>query len=136
MSDEDTTAAMGQAMQFELLAAALRADAGDLGAFLEGLAAKLGGALPHRVRVERGGGFLSHTRPVHRLAVDVGDWAYLIESQPSGALNAARTHMVRGISLKSESLALDEWIDALSAELAALAQRDAREHAALQRLLT
>jgi hypothetical protein len=136
MSDDDTTDGMGQAMEFELLAAALRANAGDMGAFLEGLAAKLGGALPHRVRIERGGGFLSHTHPVHRLAVDLGEWAYLIEAQSSGALNAARTHTVRGIALKSESLALDEWIDALSAELAALAQRDAREHAALQRLLT
>ena len=136
MSDDDAMAAMGQGMNFELLAASLRANAGDRVAFLEGLAAKLGGALPHRVRIERGGGFLSHSHPVRRLAVAIGDLTYSIEAEPSGAMNAARTHTVRGIALKSEPLPLDEWIDTLSMELAVLAQRDAREHAALQRLLT
>ncbi len=60
---------MNEGMDFELLAASLRADAGDAGAFLEALAAKLGGALPHRVRVERGGGLFSHGHPVRRLSV-------------------------------------------------------------------
>ena len=128
---DDPTDAMG----FELLAASLRADAGDTGAFLEALAAKLGGALPQRVRVERGGGLFSHQHPVRRLAANLGEWEYIIEAGPGGGLNAARTHAVRGIALKSEPLGLDEWIENLAAELATLAQRSAQDRAALQRLL-
>ena len=128
---DDPTDAMG----FELLAASLRADAGDTGAFLEALAAKLGGALPQRVRVEHGGGLFSHQHPVRRLAANLGDWEYVIEAGPGGSLNAARTHAVRGIALKSEPLGLDEWIENLAADLAALAQRSAQDRAALQRLL-
>lgn len=128
---DDPTDAMG----FELLAASLRADAGDTGAFLEALAAKLGGALPQRVRVERGGGLFSHQHPVRRLAANLGEWEYVIEAGPGGSLNAARTHAVRGIALKSEPLGLDDWIENLAAELATLAQRSAQDRAALQRLL-
>ena len=128
---DDPTGGMG----FELLAASLRADAGDTGAFLEALAAKLGGALPQRVRVERGGGLFSHQHPVRRLAANLGEWDYMIEAGPGGSLNAARTHAVRGIALKSEALGLDEWIDDLAADLATLAQRSAQDRAALQRLL-
>ncbi|HEV7128463.1 MAG TPA: hypothetical protein VGN32_13615 [Ktedonobacterales bacterium] len=129
--DESLTSGMG----FELLAASLRSDAGDTGAFLEALATKLGGALPHRVRVERGGGLFSHQHPVRRLAANLGEWEYVVEAA-QGGLAAARTHTVRGISLKSEPLGLDAWIEELAAELAALAQRSAQDRAALQRLLT
>ncbi len=125
---------MGEGMGFELLAASLRADAGDTRAFLEALAAKLGGALPERVRVERGGGLFSHDHPVRRLAVTLGEWEYAVAAA-AGGLDAARTHLVRGVTLKSEALGLDEWIEALSAELAALAERSAPDRAALQRLL-
>jgi hypothetical protein len=125
---------MGDGMQFELLAASLRADAGDAKAFLDALATKLGGALPDRVRVERGGGLFSHDHPVRRLAVALGEWEYMVAAA-SGGLEAARTHLVRGVTLKSETLGLDEWIEALSAELAALAERSAHDRAALQRLL-
>lgn len=128
---DDPTDAMG----FELLAASLRADAGDTGAFLEALATKLGGALPQRVRVERGGGLFSHQHPVRRLAANLGEWEYVIEAGAGGDLNAARTHAVRGIALKSEPLGLDDWIENLATELAMLAQRSAQDRAALQRLL-
>lgn len=125
---------MGEGMEFELLAASLRADAGDARAFLEALAVKLGGALPDRVRVDRGGSLFSHEHPVRRLAVTLGDWEYVVAAA-NGGLEAARTHLVRGVTLKSEALGLDEWIETLSAELAALAERSAHDRAALQRLL-
>jgi hypothetical protein len=131
MAEDDTR---DQGMRFELLAASLRADAGDTDAFLGALAAKLGGALPHRVRVERGGGLFSHGHPVRRLAVNLGEWEYELAAG-AGGLDASRTHTVRGVALKSEPLGLEEWIDALGAELAALAQHSAQDHAALQRLL-
>lgn len=135
MADDAFTGSMGEGMGFELLAASLRADAGDTHSFVEALARKLADALPQRVQVERGGGLFSHNHPVRRVAVNLGEWEYLLSAEPGGALSAARTHTVRGIALKSEPLGVDEWIDALSAELVALAEHSARDQAALQRLL-
>ena len=135
MAGDDEMSLMGPGMGFELLAASLRADAGDTLAFMEALATKLGGALPHRVRVERGGGLFSHAHPVRQITVNLGDWQYLVTATPDGALEAARTHAVRGIALKSEPVALDQWIEDLSAGLAALAQASLQDRMALQRLL-
>jgi len=136
MADDDEIALLAQddGMRFELLASSLRADANDTRAFMEALATKLGGALPQRARVERGGGMFSHTHPVRRIALNLGDYEYVVVAD-GGALSAARTHLVRGIALKSEPLGLDEWIEALAAELTDLATRSAQDRAALQRLL-
>ncbi len=135
MASDDELSLMGPGMGFEMLAASLRADAGDSLAFMEALAAKLGGALPHRVRVERGGGLFSHTHPVRQITINLGDWQYLINAAPDGTLAAERTHAVRGIALKSEPVALEQWIDDLTAGLAALAQASLQDRMALQRLL-
>ncbi len=135
MTSDDEMSLMGPGMGFELLAASLRADAGDTLAFMEALAAKLGGALPQRVRVERGGGLFSHTHPVRQITVNLGDWQYSVAATPDGALAAARTHAVRGIALKSEPVPLDQWIEELSASLAELARTSLQDRMALQRLL-
>lgn len=136
MADDDEMALLAQddGMRFELLASSLRADANDTGAFMEALAEKLGGALPQRAKVERGGGMFSHKHPVRRIALNLGDYEYVVVAD-GGALNASRTHLVRGIALKSEPLGLDEWIETLAAELTDLADRSAQDRAALQRLL-
>lgn len=123
-------------MGFELLAASLRADASDTVAFLEALAVKLGGALPHRTQIERDGGIFSHAHHVRRIAVRLGDWEYALAAEPGGALSSSRTHAVRGITLKSEPLPLDQWIEELSAELAELARTSQQDGAALRRLLS
>ena len=49
---------MADTDDLDLLAASLRADAGDLEAFVEALAVKLEAALPDQVEVERRGGLL------------------------------------------------------------------------------
>lgn len=135
MADDDEMSLMGEGVGFEMLAASLRADAGDTVAFMEALATKLGGALPHRVRVERGGGLFSHSHPVREINVNLGDWQYIVTVEPGGTLAAARTHAVRGIALKRELVGLEDWIDDLSSELAALAQASLQDRMALQRLL-
>jgi hypothetical protein len=135
MAGDDEMSLMGPGMEFEMLAASLRADAGDALAFMEALATKLGGALPHRVRVERGGGFFSHAHPVRQITVNLGDWQYLVTAAPDGTLESARTHAVRGIALKSEPVTLDQWIEDLSAGLAELARASLQDRMALQRLL-
>lgn len=123
-------------MGFEMLAASLRADAGDTVAFLEALATKLGGALPHRTQIERDGGLFNRAHHVRRIAVRLGEWEYALLAEPGGALAPSRTHTVRGITLKSEPLPLDQWIEELSADLADLARTSQQESTALRRLLT
>ncbi|HEV2458997.1 MAG TPA: hypothetical protein VGS80_11610 [Ktedonobacterales bacterium] len=127
--------ALGGAMGFELLAASLRADAGDTRAFVEALARKLEDALPRRVHIDRHSSLFSHEHPVQRIQAQLGEWEYELICGPGSALDARRTHLVRGVALKSEQIDLDEWIDTLSAELAELAQHSAQDHEALRRLL-
>jgi hypothetical protein len=122
------------APDLDLLAASLRADATDTAAFLEALAARLEGALPGQVEVQRKGGLFGGKR-VRRIAVRLGDTHYEVEGD-GGPPTARRRTVVRGIALKSEELPVDAWIEALSADLLALAQTSERGRAALERLLT
>lgn len=117
---------------FELLAASLRADAGDLKTFLEVLADKLTDALPAGTTVERGGFF--GKKRVRRIAVELGDTRYELAAAGE-RLEPSRAKSVRGIVLKREPLPLQEWIEALSRELAAEAARSEQARLALQRLL-
>jgi hypothetical protein len=119
-------------LDFELLAASLRADSADMPAWVAALGEKLVGALPGRVAL-RHGGLLGHG-PVTGLAADLGAWRFAL-SLDHGQPAAERTHVVRGIALKTEALPLDTWIEALSAALAELAATSARERQAILGLL-
>jgi hypothetical protein len=125
---------VADAPDLDLLAASLRADASDTAAFLEALAARLEGALPGQVEVQRKGGLFGGKR-VRRIDVRLGDSHYELEGD-HGALTARRRSVVRGIALKSAELGVDAWIDALSSDLLALAQRSDQGRRALERLLT
>lgn len=121
--------------QFDLLAASLRADAVDLEAFVEGLAAKLTQSFPSRVRVERKGGRLRGKPTVRRLAVELAGNEYQLESEGGGQIACQRKVMVRGIALRSEQLPLEAWIDALAADLAGEAEKTESDRLALERML-
>ena len=122
-----------EALNFDLLAAALRADSADMHAWIAALATKLAGALPNRVGVHHGG--LFGNGPVEGVSADLGNWRFALRLQ-HGQPVAERTHVVRGIALKSEAIAIDAWIDALSQALAEIAATSARERAAIMGLLT
>ena len=124
---------MQESAGFDLLAASLRADATDVRTFVEALATKLELSFPERCRIDRGG--LLGKKHVKRIAVELGDGRYELANE-DGAVSARRSSVVRGISLKSEELSLEEWIDRLAAELVAEADRSERGRDALQRLLT
>ena len=123
---------MAPEQDFDLLAASLRADATDLRAFVEALAAKLEGAFPDRTQVERKG--LLGPKRVRRVAVRVGDDEFELEHD-DGALSTRRRSVVRGIALKNEELELDRWIDELSRCLVDAAGASERGREALERLL-
>jgi hypothetical protein len=117
---------------FELLAASLRADARDLDAFLEALAAKLSGSLPESTSVEREG-FRGRGR-VKSISVELDNHRYGLE-RDSGAVTCLRANAVRGIVLKNEELDLDDWIKSLSRDLAEAAEQSERGRLALEALL-
>ena len=121
------------ALDFDNLAASIRADARDLAVFLEVIAGKLAGALPSAVTVEHEGGILSRKR-VKRLQVQLGEDRYELARAGSG-LEGRRSHAVRGITLKTEILAIDEWIAALAMHLAEHARSSESAREALNRLL-
>jgi hypothetical protein len=117
---------------FDLLAASLRADGGDVDRFFTVLVAKLADALPDRVEVERSG-FLGRSKP-KAVSVALGDNRY--EAERHGhAVTCRRRTVVRGIALKSEELGVDAWISALSADLLAAARESERARIALDALL-
>ncbi len=122
------------APDFDLVAASLRADRGDLKAFLEALAVKLEGALPDSAKVRRGGGRFGGAKRVEQIDVHLGNDAYELE-QRDGRLDCRRRTVVRGIALKNDELSVDEWIDAVSRALVAEAAESERARLALERLL-
>jgi hypothetical protein len=125
---------MADSDDLDLRAASLRADAGDLDAFVEALATKLESALPDQVEVERRGGRLGQKKRVRRIEVTLGDQRY--EAEPErGRVTCRRRSVVRGIALKTQELDLDAWIAALSQELVEEADRSDRGRQALARLL-
>lgn len=125
---------MEQPRDFDLVAAQLRADLGDLDAFLQALAAKLEGAFPAAVRVERGGGFLRGPKRVSQVTVTLGEQIYSVERTRAGVA-ARRAQAVRGVVLKREDLPLETWVDELAGGLTEVAGETERGRVALQRLL-
>ena len=119
---------------FDLVAAQLRADLGDLDAFLGALATKLEGAFPDAVAVGRGGGFLRGPKRVERVTATLGDHRYTIV-RARGGVEARRAHVVRGVVLKNEELPVEAWVDELARTVAAAAGETERGRVALQRLL-
>jgi hypothetical protein len=121
-------------LDLDLLAASLRADAGDLQAFVEGLAVKLEEAVPGRVRVQRRRSALMGAKRVRHIALDAGD-RRLELSFAAGVLETYCSRLSGGIVLKRETLATDAWLTAVGEALSAEARRSEITRQALERLL-
>ena len=122
-----------ESVDLDLLAASLRADTGDLGAFVESLAVKLEDAIPQRVRVDRRRSGFRGPKLVRQIVVDLGDQR--LELRSDGGIETRRAKLSGGIVLKSEQLDTDDWLAALGGALAAEARRSETTRQALQRLL-
>ena len=122
---------------FEMVAASLRADSGDLPAYVDALAVKLEGALPGRCEVDRRAKRLfSHEKVVRKLSLSIGDWRYTLEADGAGNVTTGRAKAVRGIVLKTEQLPLAAWIGGLARDLSSEAATSEQARIALERLLT
>jgi hypothetical protein len=123
-------------LDFDLVAAGLRADGGELRISLEVLASKLAQALPQRTSVKRrGGGLLGRSeRRVCALSVDLGQCRYELTVNGDRVLGL-RVREVGGVAIKREPLDPEAWVAALTQELRAEAQRSAQARQALASLL-
>jgi hypothetical protein len=122
--------------EFDLSAAALRADGTELAGSIEALAASLEQALGAMVTVERRkvGGFRSKRREVGRIAVSLGEQQFELARSGQG-LRCTRNKVVRGITLSREELALGNWIEALVGGVSTRAELSEQDRAALEGLL-
>jgi hypothetical protein len=122
-----------ESVDLDLLAASLRADTGDLDAFVESLAVKLEEAIPRRVRVDRRKSGMFGPKLVRQIVVDLGDQR--LELRYARDLETRRAKLSGGIVLKSEQLDTEAWLAALGGALADEARRSETTRQALQRLL-
>ncbi|HTU87046.1 MAG TPA: hypothetical protein VMF57_15825 [Solirubrobacteraceae bacterium] len=125
----------GSAVDLELLAASLRADSGDLNAFVESLAAKLEEAVPGRTKVERRRSGMFGPKSVRRITVDLGDRRLDLRYEGAG-VQTQFSKLSGGIVLKNQAVDADAWLAALSEALAGEAKRSETTRKALERLLT
>jgi hypothetical protein len=125
---------MAPDVDLDLLAASLRADSGDLGAFVEGLAVKLEDVLPGRVRIERRRSGILGPKVVRRIMLDAGDRRLELRAGDR-SIETLCSRLSGGIVLKSEPLDIDAWLAALGDALAAEAGRSEKTRQALERLL-
>jgi hypothetical protein len=122
-------------LELDLLAASLRADLGDIAAFVEGLAVKLEASLPGVVQVERVKQGFRGPKFVRRIALDAGSGERLELRREGDRVQTLRARTSGGIVLKTEPLDVDAWLTELTAAVAAEAGRNERTRQALERLL-
>ena len=121
-------------LDIDLLAASLRADIGDLGTFVEALAAKLEDAVPGAVNVDRRRDGMFGPKRVRRIALDAG--GQRLELRTDGAaIQTTCSRLSGGIVIKREELDADAWLRALGEALAIQAQSSKSTRQALERLL-
>ncbi|HXW58575.1 MAG TPA: hypothetical protein VEJ23_03760 [Solirubrobacteraceae bacterium] len=121
---------------FDLVAAGLRADGGELRISLEALAVKLAQALPGHTSVKRSGGglFGRGERRVCELRVELGDSRYEL-AVDGDRVAGLRVCEVGGVAIRREPLDPGAWVAALTEELRAQAQRSEQAREALASLL-
>ena len=125
----------GASFDIDLLAASLRTDMSDLGAFVEGLAVKLADALPGKVRVNRVRRGLMGPKIVRAITVDAAGTRLELVRSERDEIESRRARVSGGIVIKSDVLEIDAWLGALGEALAAEARRSERTRQALERLL-
>jgi hypothetical protein len=107
----------------------------DMRGFLPLLAIALEGAMPEETQVERRGGLFQREKPVRKVSVTLGDQIYTLEDLGRGPLSAQRVKVVRGITLKTEPVPIEDWLADLSAGIAARARGNEKAFFALKNLL-
>jgi hypothetical protein len=108
--------------------------AGDQRGFIEDIAAMLETALPGSTEIRQRGGLFAE-KSISGITVDIEGYLYSLDIPSKGAIAAARTRVVRGIKLKTETLPVEEWVSLIVDHVAQVAERNLQARNALQQLL-
>ncbi len=106
----------------------------DQQALLEQLATFLEATLPRQTVVQRTRGLIGPKRTT-ALTVELGNARYRLEQGKGSGLDASRIRVVRGVAVRTETLAVEAWIEDVSAALSAELERTSGGREALTRLL-
>jgi hypothetical protein len=104
----------------------------DQQALLEQLATFLESTLPQQTSVRRTLGVLGPRRTTS-VSLELGGMRY--ELTQAKSLEAQRTRVVRSVAVRTEPMAIEDWLTELSADLAAELERTGVGRRALERLL-
>jgi hypothetical protein len=121
-------------VKFGVAAELAKQYAADQKLFLDLFAKTMEAALPGQTEIGRQGGLFSK-KTIQRVTVTLGENRYSLEDTGRGLLRATRTHIVRGIALKTEETPVEDWIRDLGEALDAQAQTSAAAREALARHL-
>jgi hypothetical protein len=127
------------ALSFDMVTAALRADSADVTVYARVLTESLGGALPPDcVTVERARSMSDRVRgrpgEVSKITVRLGEQVLGLQVQ-SGRPTAEICREVRGVVLSRQPVAVHQWVDELARALVEHAQQNAHAAEALRKLV-
>jgi hypothetical protein len=131
---------LGPSGELHMIAAALRSDTTDIASYARVLTTTLAGALPPgMVTVERRRSLADRMsgregQPV-AITVTTPDEQLELREHAHGQVMGEIRSIVRGVVIKRRPAQVDEWLVALAAVLAGLAERSAAARAALSSLL-
>jgi hypothetical protein len=104
----------------------------DQVAFFRMLAQLFESALPAETEIKHRGMFGGKT--IESLRISLGGDVYSM-TEKKGRVTAARTHVVRGIALKTEEIPVEEWLAEIETGLQNLAQKHEGAQRALREML-
>lgn len=104
---------------FDLSAAYLRKARGDTRAFMEGLAARLEGALPDAITIRRKrAGLFSNISHVTAISVAT-ETSILSLTLEHGTLHASRSKVIRGVAIGSTDMSVPAWLEEVTRSVGA-----------------
>ena len=106
----------------------------DQHALLEQLSTFLEGTLARQTKVRRSLGLIGPRRTT-AVVVELGGARYSLAEVPGGGLEGSRTRIVRGVAVRTESLAVETWLNELADALASELDKTSGGRDALSRLL-
>ena len=126
---------LDQGLKFSIAAALSKQYSVDQRQFLASLASMLEASFPQETEIEKRGGLFSR-KEIRLVTVELEGNRYGLEDAGKGPLRASRTHIVRGIALKTEEMPLPEWITEVGAALEAQMKTNAAARDALAQWLS
>ncbi len=123
---------LDQALEVDVLAAALSLDRTASGDLLTLLAQKLTGSLPRNTQVKRG---LLGLGAVQSVTIVFEDCQYEISRDQYGSVVAKSIDIVRGIKIKTTQISTAEWSQAVAQTLAQKSAQNAEVRDGLNRFI-